>query len=82
MTIRESVGIVIEARREDLGLTQRELADKLGYTVKRMRNLEWGRGRLTANVLFELAKELKMLPSQIIELSGRVYEKHQKKKGR
>jgi len=58
----------IRARRLELGMTQQELADKLGYTSKSsIGKIENGNQELPMKLLKKVAKALQISPQDLIE---------------
>lgn len=57
MVFRE-IGLRIQRAREELGLTQEELAARLGCTQSALSNYELGKRRLYLNLLNEIARIL------------------------
>jgi transcriptional regulator with XRE-family HTH domain len=69
----ESFGETIKRHRRDLGLTQRQVAEKLGIDVTYLSKLENGRGEAPSEKLArELATELRADPEELLALAGRV----------
>lgn len=62
------IGDKIKARRIELGMTQQELADKMGYTNRSsICSIETGREvNLTAERIGEFAKVLKLEPIELL----------------
>ncbi|MBK7402869.1 MAG: helix-turn-helix transcriptional regulator [Myxococcales bacterium] len=54
----------IAALRQELGLTQEELASKLGIAHKNVQRLESGRQNLTLQTLARVAKVLEVTPAR------------------
>lgn len=59
-------GKFISSKRREKGLTQKELAEKLGVTDKAVSKWETGRGMPDVSVLEELSKELEVSVSEIL----------------
>lgn len=66
-------GKLIAAKRKEKGLTQKELAEKIGVTDKAVSKWETGRGMPDVSVLEKLAEELEVTVSEI--LNGSEVEK-------
>ncbi len=60
----DSLGTKIRARREEMGLTQQELAEKLELAVMTIQFIEQGRRYPSLPLLFYICKALK-IPAQI-----------------
>ena len=60
MELYRCLGRVVAARRAELGLTQREVADQLGLARASVANLENGRQRIMVHQLFALVHALKL----------------------
>lgn len=58
MTIDKHVGARIRERRIMLGMTQQQLADKVGVTYQQQHKYERGINRVSAGRLFQLAQAL------------------------
>jgi transcriptional regulator with XRE-family HTH domain len=59
--LRKRVGAFLRARRQELGLTQREIADSMGYTsLNSISNLETGREGLPAKRIYAWADILQL----------------------
>lgn len=54
----QHVGRRLRGRREELNLSQQELADQLGITFQQLQKYERGANRVSAGRLFDLAKAL------------------------
>jgi transcriptional regulator with XRE-family HTH domain len=52
------VGVLVKARREQVGMSQSELASKLGISFQQLQKYERGQNRISAGRLFELADVL------------------------
>lgn len=62
-------GMRIKARREELGMTQDELAKKLGYKSRSSINkIELGERKLTQSKIVDIAKALDVSPLYILGL--------------
>ncbi len=59
-------GRFISSKRREKGLTQKELAEKLGVTDKAVSKWETGRGMPDVSVLEDLSKELEVSVSEIL----------------
>jgi len=57
-TLEREIGQRIRQRRIELGLTQQDLADKLGLSYQQIQKYETGLNRISAGRLFLVAKEL------------------------
>lgn len=65
-----SVGKNIRARREELGWTQQELADRMGYTTKSAINkIEMGVNDIPQRKVFDFARVLNTSPAYIMGIS-------------
>ncbi len=54
----QHVGRKLRWRREELDLSQQELADRLGVTFQQIQKYENGKNRISAGRLFDMAKAL------------------------
>lgn len=70
--LRILVGKRIQAFRRDIGLTQDQLAEKAGFSLKHLGEIERGRGNPTLTSLEKLAAALKV---SIVQLFGFEFEK-------
>jgi transcriptional regulator with XRE-family HTH domain len=59
-------GVRIQARRERLGWTRQELAEKLGTTRMTVWRLEKGKTQIRANQLPRLAEVLRTTPARLV----------------
>lgn len=66
-SIEQLLGDVIRAQREELGLSQEELAFGCGLHRTYISQLERGIKSPTVRVLFALAKALETTPARLIE---------------
>ena len=69
-----SIGSRIKERREQLGMTQRQLADKLGVTKSAICNYENGTSKPKEDVLLNVFKVLSVDPNYIYQDSVDVTE--------
>jgi DNA-binding XRE family transcriptional regulator len=60
-------GEAVRTGRLALGITQQELADRLGYARASIANIETGRQRVLLTDVFDFAKALKIKPQKIFE---------------
>lgn len=60
-------GEAVRDARKVIGLTQQELADKLGHSRGSIANIETGRQRVLLSDVFDFAKALKMQPRKLFE---------------
>ena len=58
LVIERSIGAAIRKRRLDLGMTQEQLASKLGLSYQQIQKYETGLNRITAGRLFLISKIL------------------------
>lgn len=72
---QEKIGKFIAARRKEQGLTQKDLADKLGITFQAVSKWENGRGMPEISVLAPLAEILGVSVNEI--LSGELIDKEE-----
>ena len=64
------VGSRIRIRRKELGLSQDELARRVGVTFQQIQKYERAANRVSASKLFEVARALKVPPSYFFEELG------------
>jgi transcriptional regulator with XRE-family HTH domain len=60
MELYRRLGRAVAKRREELGMTQGEVAEKLGLSRASLANLESGRQRIMVHQLFALVNALKL----------------------
>ena len=61
------IGVIIKKRREELGYTQEELAEKMGYKSKSTINkIEAGINDITQSKIVAFAKVLKTTPAYLM----------------
>ena len=58
LAIEKSIGVAIRKRRLELGMTQEQLASKLGLSYQQIQKYETGLNRITAGRLFMISKIL------------------------
>jgi transcriptional regulator with XRE-family HTH domain len=63
---RRALITVLKASREDADVSRQELANKLGWTVQLVSNVENGRKELGAVDLFMIASALKLEASEFV----------------
>jgi transcriptional regulator with XRE-family HTH domain len=57
---------VIRAARDDADVSQKELADRLGFTYRQVVNMEHGRRAIHASDLIMIAQALKVDPQKML----------------
>ena len=62
----EKIGKFIEARRHELGMTQRELAARLFISSKSVSKWETGRGLPDVSILLELCEILQVKAEELL----------------
>jgi len=67
--IYKNIGKKIQMAREEAGLSQEELASRLGYTQAALSNYELGKRRLYLANIEQIAKELNKLLSYFLDES-------------
>ena len=67
MSVTRRVGANLRRAREELGLSQEELADRAGLHRTYVSGVERGVRNPTVTVLEKLAKALKVKPSTLLE---------------
>lgn len=70
--IDKAVGAQVRFRRTELGLTQQELADKIGVTYQQAHKYERGVNRISASRLYDIAVALKVKPEYFFENLGEI----------
>lgn len=55
-----SVGLTMRKRRKAIGMSQEQLADKLGLTFQQIQKYERGANRVSASKLYEAARALRL----------------------
>ena len=61
------VGANIRKRRKELGLSQQQRAHSINLTFQQVQKYERGSNRVSASMLFEIARTLKVGPSYFFE---------------
>ena len=61
------VGLRLRARRLILGRSQQSVAQAAGFTLQQIGNYERGANRISASILYRLAKELDVAPEYFFE---------------
>lgn len=61
------VGMRLRARRLMLGRSQHSVAEAAGFTLQQIGNYERGANRISASILYRLAKELQVAPEYFFE---------------
>ena len=59
------IGLRVVRRREDLGLSQKDLAERLQMASSSLSNIEHGERNLTIRTLCKLAEALEMTPAEL-----------------
>jgi transcriptional regulator with XRE-family HTH domain len=59
------IGLRVLRRRQDLGLSQKELADRLGIAQTNVARIEHGKQNLTVRTLIKLAEALDMTAAEL-----------------
>ena len=79
--MKYEIGSRIRKHRKEVGLTQEQLADKIGVTKSRISNWEQGINRPDADILAALCKALKVSPSILLDvhLTDDELNEHEKK---
>src|SRR5688572_14252129 len=62
----KQIGSLIRARRNDAGLTQEDLGERIHLTRTSINNFESGRQRIQIDTLYELAETLKVQPQELL----------------
>ena len=62
-----SIGARLRARRRQLGLSQSDLAEKLGVSFQQVQKYERGSNRISASKLYEIARTLRVPISWFFE---------------
>ena len=60
------IGLRIVRRRQDLGLSQKELAERLGMAAPNLSQIEYGERNLTIRTVCKLAEALEMTVAALI----------------
>jgi len=68
--IDDRVGARIRERRILLGLTQQDLAEKIGVSYQQVHKYECGKNRITAGGLYEIARVLNAPVTYFYEVPG------------
>ena len=66
--VKYEIGNRIRKYREELGLSQKELADKIGVSNSRVSNWEQGINRPDADMLAEICMALNVSPSLLLNV--------------
>lgn len=66
--MKYEIGKRIRKYRENLGLSQKELAEKIGVSNSRISNWEKGINRPDADILADLCRALKVSPSNLLDV--------------
>jgi transcriptional regulator with XRE-family HTH domain len=61
------VGANIRKRRKELRLSQQQLAESIGLTFQQVQKYERGSNRVSASMLFEISRTLKVAPAFFFE---------------
>ena len=69
--ILERIGQQFAARRQALGLSQRELADKLGITQANIARIEHGKQNLTVRTMAKMTAALGMRMADLFEAKAK-----------
>lgn len=66
--LKYEIGKRIRQYREERGMSQKELADKIGVSNSRVSNWEQGINRPDADILADLCRVLKVSPSELLDV--------------
>lgn len=66
--LKYEIGSRIRKYREMAGLSQKELADKIGISNSRVSNWEQGINRPDADIIAEICRALKVSPSDLLDV--------------
>lgn len=66
--MKYEIGKRIREYREERGMSQKELADKIGVSNSRVSNWEQGINRPDADILADLCRVLKVSPSELLDV--------------
>lgn len=66
--LKYEIGKRIREYREERGMSQKELADKIGVSNSRVSNWEQGINRPDADILADLCRVLKVSPSELLDV--------------
>lgn len=66
--LKYEIGKRIREFREDRGMSQKELADKIDVSNSRVSNWEQGINRPDADILADLCRVLKVSPSELLDV--------------
>jgi len=65
--VHRAIGARVQMIRETLGMTQDDLAKKIGYTRASIANIEAGRQRVPMHQLEEIARSLSTTPKHLMK---------------
>lgn len=66
--MKYEIGERIRKYREELGISQKELAQRLGVSNSRVSNWEQGINRPDANILADICRALNVSPSELLNV--------------
>ena len=66
--MKYEIGERIRKYREELGINQKELAQRLGVSNSRVSNWEQGINRPDANILADICRALNVSPSELLNV--------------
>lgn len=66
--MKYEIGARIRKYREDRGISQKELAEKLGISNSRVSNWEHGINRPDADILADICEALNVSPSELLDV--------------
>lgn len=66
--MKYEIGARIRRYREDRGISQKELAEKLGISNSRVSNWEQGINRPDADILADICEALNVSPSELLDV--------------
>ncbi len=67
MRAQDHFGWVLRRRRDDLGLTQREIAERSDFDRSYIADLERGQAHPSLGTILRLAKALKLTPAELLQ---------------
>jgi|Deesub1362B_J571_1020462.scaffolds.fasta_scaffold00082_75 transcriptional regulator with XRE-family HTH domain len=79
IAIKKTIGKTIRKYRQRAGLTQMQLAEKLGITYQQVQKYEKGKSNITIERLYQIAEALRVSPAALLPDRERLFSLEEEK---